>query len=221
VKKVLVIAPHMDDEVLGLGGTIARHVDNGDDVHVLFIAHRIYDHKFDKKKNDIEKSHAEQARKALGYKNAFFLDLNDERLDGSVQDIIIPVEEYLMGFKPDYVYCPFRQDNHQDHRAVYEAVRVVTRSFSTPFINKILMYEVPSSTEQSPPLPENNFLPNYYVDITKYFDKKMASYRCYGTEKRKFPHPRSERALGVLSQKRGVEVGFERAEAFMVLRDKW
>ena len=84
--KILVIAPHMDDEVLGCGGTIARHVENGDDLSVCFIAHRIYNHKFDKKKNDIEKKHVGKSKKILGYKGSVFFELNDERLDVCIQD---------------------------------------------------------------------------------------------------------------------------------------
>ena len=83
------------------------------------------------------------------------------------------------------------------------------------------MYEVPSSTEQSPPLADNAFLPNRYVDIERYIDKKINAYRCYVTEKRRYPHPRSEKAMRILAQKRGCEIGLKYAEAFMCLRDKW
>ena len=83
------------------------------------------------------------------------------------------------------------------------------------------MYEVPSSTEQSPPLHENIFLPNYYVNITNTIDRKIEALKCYETEKRIFPHPRSEEALKILAKKRGIEIGFEYAEVFMSLREKW
>lgn len=221
MNSILIIAPHMDDEVLGCGGTIARHVENGDALSVCFIAHRIYNHKFDKAKNDVEKHHAENAKKILGYKESVFFDLKDERLDVSIQDILIPLEEYIYKIKPDIVYCPFRGDNNQDHRAVFDAARIAARPSAAAFIKKLLMYEVPSSTEQSPPLPENAFLPNYYVNITKYIDKKIEAYRCYETEKRQYPHPRSEDAIKILAQKRGIEIGFNYAESFMILRDKW
>ena len=211
----------MDDEVLGCGGTIVRHVENGDDLSVCFIAHRIYNHKFDKTKNDIEKHHAESTKKILGYKESVFFELNDERLDVCIQDIIIPLEEYIFKIKPDTVYCPFRGDNNQDHRAVFDAVRIVTRPFAATFIKRLLMYEVPSSTEQSPPIYESSFLPNYYVNITIGIDKKIEAYRCYETEKRHYPHPRSEEAIKILAQKRGIEIGFNYAEAFIILRDKW
>ena len=219
--KILVIAPHMDDEVLGCGGTIARYVAEGNELFVCFIAHRKYNHQFEAEKNDQEKQHAIKAKKILGYKDAVFFELNDERLDACIQDILVPLEDYILTINPDIVYCPFRGDNNQDHRAVFDASRIALRPFAAPCIKKILMYEVPSSTDQSPPLTENAFLPNYYVDIKKYFDKKIEAYGCYATEKRSYPHPRSKEALKILAQKRGIEIGFEYAESFMILREKW
>jgi len=218
---VLVIAPHMDDEVLGCGGVLCRHMDAGDKIWVIFIACRIYDHKFDEDKNKIEKTHSLKAKEILNYNEAIFLDMNDEKLDVCIQEIIIPLEKHIERIKPEIVYIPFKGDNNQDHRAVFDATRVVLRSSVTPFIKKVLMYEVPSSTEQSPPLIENVFLPNYYVNIKEYFDTKIQALRCYETEKRNFPHPRSDKALKVLAQKRGTEIGFEYAEAFMIIREKW
>ncbi len=219
--KVLVLAAHMDDEVLGCGGVILKHRANQDKVKVVFVAHRVYGHCFDKNKNDIQKKHALEAKAILGYDQAVFLDLNDERLDCCLQDIIIPLEKEISLFKPDIVYLPFSGDNNQDHRAVFNAARVALRPAAAPFIKAVYMYEVPSATEQSPPLPENAFLANYYVDITRYFAKKISAYNSYKFEKRAYPHPRSEKALKILAQKRGIDSGFEYAEAFMTLRSKW
>ena len=217
----LVIAPHMDDEVLGCGGTIARHKASGDAVWVIFVANRIYDHQFDPAKNAIEETHSLKAKEILGYDEAIFLNLDDERLDVAVQDIIIPLERHIAEIKPTIVYVPFRGDNNQDHRAVFDATRVALRPLATNFVRDIFMYEVPSSTDQSPPLWDSFFLPNYYIDITEFWDKKIKALRCYDTEKRVYPNPRSSEALKVLSQRRGIEGGFNCAEAFMVLRSKW
>ncbi len=218
---VLVIAPHMDDEVLGCGGVIARHKDAGDKVWVIFVAHRIYNHQFDEQRNRTEMSHALRAKDVLGYDEAVFLNLPDERLDGSVQDIIIPLEREVGKIKPDTVYVPFRGDNNQDHRAVFDAARVVLRPSASPYIKNIYMYEAPSSTEQSPPLLENAFLPNYYVNILDHIEIKLKALACYETEYRPFPHPRSEENVKVLAQKRGAEIGIAYSEAFMILRQKW
>lgn len=221
INEVLVIAPHMDDEVLGCAGTICKHRQAGDSVSVIFVAHRVYNHKFDRQKNMTERAHALNAQKILGYQKAFFADLNDERLDGCIQEILIALEQIIYRLRPDMVYMPFRSDNNQDHRAVFDAARVVLRPQATPYIKNIRMYEVPSSTEQSPPLLENAFLPNCHVDITHLIDKKLEAMECYKTERRKYPHPRSLRAIKILAQKRGIEMGIKYAEAFVSIRQIW
>ncbi|MBU1077564.1 MAG: PIG-L family deacetylase [Spirochaetes bacterium] len=219
--KILIVAPHMDDEVLGMGGTIARHVDNGDEVYVCIIAHRIYNHVFDKKSNDAEVDAAKKVKDIFNYHEVKFLDLPDERLDVAVQDIIIPLEKYFNKVKPEVLYINFFEDNNQDHRAVFSAVRVLIRSYASGSLKKIYMYETPSSTEQSPPYQRSLFQANYYVDIEDYWEKKMKAFRSYQREKKKMPHPRSEEALKALAVKRGVESGLNLAEGFMVIRDIW
>lgn len=217
--RVLVVAPHMDDEALGAGGVIARHVAEGDDVSVCFVAHRAYDHVFDEAKNKAERACALRAKSVLGYQDAVFLDLPDERLDLNIQQIIIGLEATTGPRPPDVVYLPHRGDNNQDHRAVFEAARVAFRPSATPRLRQLLCYEVPSSTDQSPPLPECAFLPNRYVNIAPFLERKLEAFRCYGTEQRPFPHPRSEQALTILAQRRGIASGFVAAEAFLILRD--
>lgn len=219
--RVLVIAPHMDDEVLGCGGTVAKHVDQGDKVYVCFVAHRVYDHKFDEEKNEIEKNHALRAKRILGYLEAKFLGLSDERLDVAIQDIVIPLEKYYQKVRPDIVYVCHGGDVNQDHRAVFQASMVVLRSFTTISPIRVLSYEVPSSTEQSQAFLGPKFVPNYYVNIEKYLDKKIDALRAYKTELRSYPHPRSVKAIKALAFKRGSEIGFKAAEAFMMIREKW
>jgi LmbE family N-acetylglucosaminyl deacetylase len=219
--RILVISPHMDDEVLGMGGTIARHVSEGDDVYICFIAHRVYEHKYDAEKNQFEVECALKAKQVLGYKEAEFFNLSDERLDACIQDILIPLEEYVKKVDPEIVYVCHRGDNNQDHRAVFEAAIVALRSSANRRIKRMLCYEVPSSTEQSPPFKEYAFLPNFYVNIEDHLRTKIEALRCYTTERRPFPHPRSERSIEALAMKRGVEASFKAAEAFVVLRERW
>jgi len=210
----------MDDEVLGCGGTIAKHVSIGDEVFVCFVAHRVYGHKFDEEKNKIERKCALDAKKILGYKKADFLGLSDERLDVAIQDIIISLEKCVEDVRPDIVYINHGGDINQDHRAVFQAAMVVLRSFASPAVKRIISYEVPSSTEQSQFSSGQAFVPNYYVNIKKYLDKKTRAVKAYKTELRRFPHPRSVEAIRALAMKRGAEVGLEAAEAFMLIREK-
>jgi len=221
VKTVLIIAPHLDDEVLGCGGVIARHVAQGDKVHVCFVAHRVYDHVYNAEKMEIERVHTFNAKEMIGYNEFHFLDLNDERLDACVQDIIIPLEKYLIQTRPQIVYSPFCNDNNQDHQAVAKAVQVVLRPAAVPFIERWLMYETPSSTEQTPSVGILGFQPNVYYDIGDCLDKKLKAIACYETEARPFPNPRSTEGVKALAMKRGMECGLEYAESFMLVRERF
>lgn len=219
--KVLVLAPHMDDEVVGVGGTIAKHVDAGDEVYVCFVANRVYGHKFDEKKNQFEKDCTLKAKEILGYKQTKFLNLSDERLDICTQDILIPLEKYIQKINPVCVYINHKGDNHQDHKAVFRAAMIALRSYAFPGLKRILCYETPSSTDQSPPFHDMAFLPNYYINIEDHLPRKIEALKCYQSEIREFPHPRSIEGIKTLAKKRGMEIFSTAAEAFVMVRGKW
>lgn len=218
---VLVIAAHMDDEVLGVGGTIVKHVAAGDRVTVCVACKRAYNHQFDPVAVEEEKSAARCAAEILGYQDLRFLDLRDELLDERLLDVIVPLEACVLSVRPDVVYTHHRGDSNQDHRAVFHASMIACRTIASYKVPRMLSYEVPSSTDQSPPFPEYAFQPNYYVNVEGYFAKKVEALKAYSRELRAFPHPRSAKGLEVLAQKRGMEIGFPAAEAFAVIRDQW
>jgi len=219
--RVLVIAAHMDDETIGMGGTIARHVDRGDAVHVCIVCKRAYDHEFRSELVEAERASALRAVSVLGCDAPIFLDLRDELLDERLLDVIVPVECCVAQVRPDVVYTNHRGDSNQDHRAVFHASLIACRSIASPKVKRFLTYEVASSTDQAPPFPEYAFQPNFYVDISAFLDRKIAALQAYSRELRDFPHPRSSKGVEVLAMKRGMEVGFAAAEAFMVVRDEW
>jgi len=219
--RVLVIAPHMDDEILGPGGTIAKHVDSGDEVAVCIIANRAYDHRHDPNLIEEQKDAARQAQKILGYQHLHFLDLPDEHLDDKLINIIIPLERTYLDFKPDIVYINHGGDIHQDHQAVFKAARIVCRPTGEHRAKKIFAYEIPSSTDQSLSYLECQFIPNFYVDIESYLERKIQALACYKRESRSFPHPRSLEGVRIYAKKRGTEVGFSAAEAFSVINELW
>jgi N-acetylglucosamine malate deacetylase 1 len=220
---ILIIAPHMDDEVLGTGGTICKHVDAGHLVRVLFIANRVYDHQFDVVALDREEKHALKAKGILGYQEVEFARLPDEQLRACFVDILSVIEKTVDEFEPDMVYLNHRNDPHQDHKAVFEAGVIGLRSISKlpKRLTRLACYEIPSSTEQVPPFVEHAFLPNYYVNITSYVSRKQLAMACYETERRPFPHPRSDRGIATLAASRGMASNFEAAEAFMTVREVW
>ena len=219
--KILIIAPHMDDEVLGCGGTIVRHVDSGDHVTVCIVANRAYDHKYEQKLIEQEKNSCKKAQEILSYQQLIFLGLPDEKLDQSQIDLIIPLEKVIGDCKPNIVYLPHRGDLNQDHRAVFEAARVVCRPNAQHYVTTLRAFEVPSSTDQVFAASEWPFLPTYFVDIENTLEKKIMAMSCYSKESKPFPHSRSTEGLRVFSKKRGMEIGIKAAEAFVILRDSW
>lgn len=219
---VLVIAPHMDDEVLGAGGAIAKHVENGDCVSVCIVANRAYNHKYDPSTIEEEQAATRQAQEILGYQNLCFLNLQDEQLDKALIDVIKPLEIAVANISPDLVYTSHKGDINQDHRAVFEATLIVCRPLGNHPPKRLLCYEVPSSTGQGGPFPENFFAPTFYANIsTDHLSKKVEAMRCYKREIRPFPHPRSPEGIITFAKKRGSEIGLEMAEGFVVVRDVW
>ena len=218
---VLVISAHMDDETLGVGGTIARHVEAGDAVTVCIACKRAYDHQFIPELVEEEKEAARQAVEVLGCKDLRFLDLRDELLDERLLDVIVPLEECVLEVRPSVVYTHHRGDSNQDHRAVLQASLIACRTISQHKVSRLLSYEVLASTDLGRPFPECAFQPNFYVNIANCLERKIEAMRAYTRELREFPHPRSLKGIEVLAQKRGMEIGFPAAEAFMVIRDGW
>ena len=221
MNKVLVVAAHMDDETLGAGGTIMKHLHQGDSVTVCIACKRAYDHRFDPVKVEEEKQSARAAAKILGVQDLRFLDLEDERLDQGILPLLVPLEECLQQIKPDILYTHHRADVNQDHRAVFEAAWIACRATGPFPVSRFLCYEVLSSTDQVPPVPEAAFQPNFYVEIAPFLDRKVQAMKAYARELRTFPHPRSVEGIQTLARKRGMEIGCNAAEAFQLLRDRW
>lgn len=220
--KILVLCAHMDDEVLGAGGTLAKHVDAGDNVRVAILSDRAYGHKFDAKINAQERKATLAAAKVLGVQETVFIGKKkDELMDERLLDLIVPLEEQVLEFKPDVAYIHHRGDSNQDHRAMFQASMIACRVISSHKVKRVLCYEVPSSTDMAPPFPEFAFLPTYYVDIERTLSRKLAAMKAYERELRDFPHPRSLAGLDTCAKKRGMEVGFKAAEAFVQVRDEW
>lgn len=219
MSKILVVAPHMDDEVLGCGGTIAWHVDRGDEVHVCILCNRAYEHSYDDEAIETERECAERARQILGYPHLLFLDLPDERLYAHLQDALSRVEELIQEIEPEVVYIPHAEDLHQDHRTVAHVSNIALRAVEAPFARRILAYEVPSCTGQTFPGAAGAFAPNVFVDIEEQLSRKLAAMKEYERESRAFPHPRSPEMLEATARVRGGQCGRVAAEAFVLLRE--
>ena len=216
-KKVLVFAAHPDDELLGLGGTIIKHIAQGDEVSVVLYTTGVTSRGVKDTDDKIKKlrKNSLALSKFIGFKKIFFLDFDDQKLDNyPLLQIIKKTESIKKIIKPDIIYTHHHSDLNKDHRIVTESVLVAFRPDKK---YKIIMFETPSSTEYA---YKNYFVPNYYVDIKKTYKKKIeALFKYYKIEMRKTNHPRSKSYLLALAKKRAGECGLEYAEAFFIARD--
>ena len=225
--KVLVVAAHPDDEVLGCGGTVAHHCHCGDEVHVLIVAEGLTSRM---PVRDAEAVGTElrglmastvAANAALGVpaSNVAMLGLPDNRLDELPRlDVIKAIEDKVQSFLPHTVYTHHGGDLNVDHRRVYEAVVTACRPLPGSSVKRLLCFETVSSTEWAP-YASGHFVPNCFKDIGPTWRHKEAALVAYDSEMRPWPHPRSIRALQALSQWRGSTVGLEAAEAFTIVRE--
>ena len=214
-KKILVIAPHPDDEVLGCGGTIAKYSQKRDKVFVCYVT-TTYEPEWTKEFAENRKKEIESSNKILGIKKSYFLNYPTVKLDTIPQkELNEAIFKIVNEIKPDIVYIPHKGDLNKDHRLVFESSLVAMRPPTT--VKRILSYETLSETEWGNPLEPFN--PNSYEDISKTFDKKLLAMKEFVSELKEFPHPRSLEAIESLAKKRGCEVGVNYAESFLLIRE--
>lgn len=223
---VLVVAAHPDDEVLGCGATIARHAARGDRVHILILAEGATSRraKRDRGANARALSQladcAQRAGRILGAKSVTLEDLPDNRLDSvDLLDIAKLVERHVERLSPTTVYTHHSGDLNVDHRRIHEAVATACRPLPDAAGRRLLLFEVPSSTEWQLPGSRPPFLPNCFVDVSRTLALKLKALRVYAQEMRAFPHPRSLRAVEHLAKWRGASAGLVAAEAFVIARE--
>lgn len=216
---VLVVAAHTDDEALGCGGTIARHVAEGDTVYAVFMADGVSS-RAGSDQSDLTRrmQTAENARVILGIKENFYLGLPDNRMDSiPLIDVVQQLVRIIDKLKPSIVYTHHHGDLNVDHRITHRAVMTACRPQPGCSVCAIYAFEVMSSTEWATPTAEP-FLPNYFVDISGYLNIKREAINAYDFEMRKAPHSRSMSHLTSLATHRGLTVGVLAAEAFVSIR---
>jgi N-acetylglucosamine malate deacetylase 1 len=217
---VLVVAAHPDDEALGCGGTIARHIAAGDAVHVLFVADGVRGRGEGRDAIAQRRANCHHALALLGVKEPSFLDLVDQKLDATpLYDVTTAIENATRDLRPDVVYTHHAGDLNADHRVVSQAVLTAFRPLPGAAGRCIYGFEVASSTEWAFGSTGEDFRPARFVDISATFDAKMAALRAYDGEMRNFPHARSYKAVEALAVWRGATVGVPYAEAFTVFRE--
>lgn len=216
--RILVYAPHNDDEVLGVGGTMAKYIKQGHEVYVCEATSML-------SRPDLVKRiqrEALDAHRYLGVKETFFLNIPTVGIkDTPTVEVNARFEEIVKKIRPEIAFIPHKGDMHIDHGEVSKAAMVALRPISNPQLRAIYAYETLSETEWNIPSVENAFVPNSYSDITEFIGIKMEAMKCYQSQVKKFPHPRSLKAIEALSNLRGSTIGVNNAESFMLVRGKF
>jgi len=217
-KRILVVAPHPDDETLGVGGTIAKSIVEGSEVFVLTVAGHLPP-LYQEKDYQITLEEAKNAYKVLGVKNFKFLDIPATMVNEMpVHKLNKQILSVVNDFMPDTVLAPF-PDRHIDHKVIFESTMVATRPVGkSAGISLVACYETLSETHWNAPYLEPNFSPNYVVNIDEYIDIKLDALSCYKSQITKDAGPRSVKSVNSLAHFRGSQSGFQYGEAFFVVR---
>lgn len=219
MKRVLVIAPHPDDEVLGCGGTMLKHIDSGDKVFVCIVTHAeppIYP---EGASVAIQKA-AKDCHKWMGVEDTIFLNFPTVMLETVDRyKINNAINTIVQDKEIDILYIPHYGDMQKDHQIVAEACMVAARPKYKHRVQRVYGYETMSETAWNAPNVQNEFMPNTFVDISEYLQKKKEALNYYGSQLSPFPDARSLDAIDALAKYRGALMHMKAAEAFMLLRD--
>ena len=217
--KVLVFAPHPDDEVLGCGGIINKYSKKGDDVYVCVVT-KVCPPIFDEKTLKISRQENKKASSILGVKETIYLDFPAAMLEKANRfELNNKILSVINKIKPDEVYIPHRGDMQLDHKLTVDACMVALRPKYKHKVLRIYAYETLSETGWDIPSKDNAFVPNVYEDITYSMDKKISAMKAYKTQLCEYPNARSIEAIKALAIYRGTTVGYKYAESFMLIRE--
>lgn len=220
---VLVLAPHNDDETLGCGATIAKHIHNGDEVFVATLTSIDESNPVMKPNKHIIREETKKAMSILGVAedHIIFKDLPNVLLnDIPMYEVNKVVHDVIESVQPDILYVPFMYDLHKDHREVLYAAQVAART-CTPTgkkIKEVYMYETLSETHWNVDHVEGAFIPNVFVNVEGFLDKKIEAVKAYQSQLKTYPDVRCVEAIEALAVFRGSVMGMTQAEAFVLVR---
>jgi LmbE family N-acetylglucosaminyl deacetylase len=226
-KKIMMVVAHPDDELLGPGATMHKLIKKHNcRVRVIILGEGITsrsdkrDTRLWKKELAIHRKNIDNATRAIGYHEVKTYDFPDNRFDSvALLDIVKAIEKEKDDFKPEIIFTHHGGDTNIDHRQTFDAVITATRPMSHETVKTIVTFETPSSTEWQAFNHPNYFKPNLFIEVSKKdVEAKIKGMESYEFEKRKYPHPRSPKALEIQCQRNGIIVGKEYAEAFMLIR---
>lgn len=217
--RTLVIAPHPDDEVLGVGGTLLRRKKEGAAIGWLIMTKVSVESGWSPEKVERRKTELEQITELFGFDSVFELDFPTTQLDlVPMGDLVNAISAVFKNFEPSEIFVPHSSDIHSDHRLTFDAVTSCTKWFRSPTIKRVLAYETLSETDFSM-VSGQRFQPNVFINIEEELQDKLRAINIYSSEIGEFPFPRSILAISALATLRGASSGFKAAEAFELLRE--
>lgn len=222
-QRVLCVVAHPDDEVLGVGGTLALHAEAGSGVSVLIMSEGEEEKLEGTPRCDTRRECALQAAREMGVGDVHFRDFPDQRLDSvPLIELIKAVEAALATYRPTVVYTHHGGDANTDHQVVFKAVYAACRPMTAlgATVERFLTFETPSSTDQAPQVGGYVFTPTTFVDVEPVWDRKLKALECYPTEMIGGKHPRSFDYIEALARVRGGYSGYLLAEAFVAVRER-
>lgn len=220
MRKVLVIAPHPDDETLGCGGTLLKHRANGDEIYWLIVTSISEEQGFHIDRINSRQIEIDNVAMRYGFQSVYQLNWPTMKLDEiPMSRLVQSFSNVIQEVQPEIVYVPFRDDIHSDHKYVFDAAAACTKWFRYPFIKRVLAYETVSETEFGINPMIGAFKPNVFINIAEHVNDKWEIMKIFETEIGVFPFPRSRESIEALSRHRGSASGFNAAEAFMLLKE--
>ena len=218
MKKILIVAPHPDDEVLGCGGIMKKFSQSNNEVFVVVVTRGTPKMYADEKILNV-RNEALLAHKILGVKETRFFEFHAPELDiTSNASVSIPLAALMKEWAITDLFLPHRGDIHHDHSMVFKAGLVAARPVGSYSVKNIFCYETLSETEWAPPFGDDAFIPTHFVNVETEMDFKLEAMQCFKSQVRPFPSTRSLETIEALAKFRGATVGFKRAEAFMTIR---
>ena len=217
MSRYLVVATHPDDETLGAGGLILKKKAEGNEVYVLNITHMGTEFGYRKSIVDLRNQEINKLIKAYNLDGYYNLKLKPSGLSlYKEEDIIKKISEIFNEVKPNVLILPYYKDIHSDHKITFNLCYSCTKNFRYPFIKRIFMMETPSETDFA--FSDQGFVPNYFIDISDYIDKKVEIAMIFKSEILAHPFPRSERSIRAYGTIRGSAIGVDSAEAFRLIK---
>lgn len=218
MKKILIVAPHPDDEVLGCGGVMKKFAKVGHDIYVLVVTKGTPKMYADDKIQNV-RNEALTAHQILGVKETRFFEFYAPELDITYNaSISIKIAALIKEWGITDLFLPHRGDIHHDHGVVFNAALVAARPVDNYTVKNIYCYETLSETEWAPPFGDDAFIPNHFINVEEEMTFKLEAMKCFKSQLRPFPSTRSLETIDALAKFRGATVGFKRAEAFMTIR---